>query len=744
VFGGIAVDVKDQSKNQSKATDMLITFIVAFSIIVYEIFLTRLFAVILDYNFVFLVISIATLGIGLGGYAAYQYFADFHVIRNKSVGLLALSLLAVVSLIYLLPFQGIWVYLLLGMIPFLLGGFILAGIMQSNHQNVHAIYFLDLVGAGLGAVGAIYLMNEWNPIRTIGFLTFILFAVYLFSRFRTLSNAIKLVHGVVLVLLIYNVVNPILQQFEFTSYRTSPYTAFYNQPDADIIFSQWNAFSRTDVFDARTPELLYMTIDGAAVSPISKFSRDFAEVEYLRQTTGYLAYQEQPNERALIIGVGSGQEVLMAKMAGFEEIEAVDINQGSFDAVHELFDFSGDVFNLEGVQAIVSDGRNYIRQTTNQYDLIYLSLVMKHSEQGLGLALTENFIFTQEAVADYMEKLTGQGRVAFLLHDEKELYKIIYAAEEYLREKGIPAEEIKNHMAVIGTYQHFGHVVDGMGGSKITRPLLLISKQPFEPSAAKSLHNTTAQIEQIIVHIPYVSDNYQGLTEMLQAENINVAANRDDQPFFYHKMKGIPQTLIIALLITAVFALFLAKHPALSLGQNLYFSGVAIGFMLIEVTLVQRLVLPLGHPTVSFVLVLGVLLVAGGMGSYFSKKWRIAREQRYLPFLLVALLAVGIHALIGWYIENPVSFLQENRVFWIGLLLFPLGFFMGMPFPYGLSQVKEHQTAMSWGFNGVMTVAGSLSAAALSIAFGFTVTMLVGAAIYFLLYVVHPYLKIGQ
>ncbi|GAB7388535.1 hypothetical protein BSNK01_23730 [Bacillaceae bacterium] len=731
--------MKESKRNVG--ADMFIMFFVSFSLIVYEVFLTRLFAVILDYNFVFLVIALATLGIGLGGYITYRYFSHFAVLRDRCIGLFALSMILLLFLIYLLPFQGIIVYSLLALIPFLLGGFILAGIVQAYHTNVNVIYFADLVGAGTGAAGAVFLLNLLNPLRTVGLLSLLMFFVYYLIRFRERGIGTKLVSRLVLVALMVYLIYPFLENYEFKAYRTSPYTTFSGEPDAKIIFTEWNAFSRTDVYDADDDDFLYITVDGGAVSPISKFSGDLKEVDYLRSTTGFLAFHDQPNERALIIGVGSGQEVLMAQMAGFREIEAVDINKGSFDAVRELSDFSGNPFRQKGVKAIVSDGRNYIRQTKKKYDLIYLSLVLKQSESGLGLSLTENYIFTQEAIAEYMNKLNGRGRLAFLLHDEKELYKILYAAETYFREQGLPEKEIKNRIAVIETYQHFGYVVEGMDGTMITRPLIVIKKEPFTQQAARELKKGALRSQQIPVHIPYVLDRFKPLQAMLQKEKIHVQANRDDMPFFYHKTQGIPFSLIFALLTTLFIASLIAKRSVLSTGQIVYFSGVAVAFMFIEVTLVQRLVLFLGHPTLAFVVVLGVLLVSGGIGSLLATRWRFGRARRYFPLLFTALAAVGVHVITGWYDDHLRDLSQSEKILLIGITLFFLGFFMGMPFPYALSRVRKHQVAISWALNGIMTVAGSLLAAFLSLMFGFTFTLMAGAAIYALLYVLFPSLK---
>lgn len=340
-----------------------------------------------------------------------------------------------------------------------------------------------------------------------------------------------------------------------------------------------------------------------------------------------------------------------------------------------------------------------------------------------------------------MSKLSDDGRLAFLVHDDIELNKIMNVAKLYYQERGITEEEMRKYMAIVGTYQHLGHVVIGMGGSQITRPLIIISKQPFDKETAASLLASAQQIEQIPIHIPYAYDRYELINEMFNKQKVNIAANRDDMPFFYNKSDRLPVTLPIALFITLIIALFMIRGKVFSSGQAVYFSGVAIGFMLIEITLIQKFILPLGHPTLSFVIVLGVLLATGGVGSFFSKKWT-SYHGRYTPLLLVGLLAALVNAIVGWYYENPFEWSQTYRVLAAVTLLFPLGFFMGMPFPFGLSKLERHQTAMSWGFNGIMTVAGSLLATMMSLTFGFTVTVLLGAAIYVLLFALQPLLKL--
>lgn len=719
--------------------DMTVVFFSSLAMIIFEIFLSRFFSVILDYNYVFLIISLATLGIGVGGYLAYKWNERFLEMNTSILGIFSVSMILVVLAMYALPYRGIVFYALCAILPFILGGLILAGTMQSSKNQVHILYFVDLVAAGIGSAGAIFLMNAINPIQTIVLITFVLILVYLVVSYRKTGRWSKLVYTIVLMGLGLNLVYPFLDLIEFKAYRTSPFTVFSKRPDAEIVYTHWDAFSKTDVYDTKD-ELLYMTIDGSALSPISKYSKELKEVDYLLTTTGALAFQHGPKRSVLIIGAGGGQEVLTAQMSGFQEIDAVDINKGSFDAVHALAGLSGDFFRQNGVKEIISDGRSYIKETTKKYDLIYLSLVKKQSENGLGLALTENFIYTQEALKDYMNRLNSDGRLAFLLHDDTELNKMMYAARKYYQGQGMYEKSFKNYIAVVGTYQHLGHVLVGMNGPVINRPLLILQKQPMDREMAQSLLDSTLHIQQIPIHIPYINDQYGTLQALFNTQHVNVNSNRDNRPFFYNKTNHFPMGLVVAIMIATLVAAFLLRRRVLSSGQAIYFSGIAIGFMLLEVTFIQKLSLPLGHPTRSFVTVLGVLLVAGGIGSYCSKRGKTI-YRRYSPLLIIGFLALLANTLVGLF-DHSLEIPETYRMFIIVVLLFPLGFFMGMPFPYGLSHLKREQVAMSWGVNGVMTVVGSLLAAAVSLTFGFTVTIWIGAAIYILLFIFQPTVKL--
>ncbi len=725
--------------------DAIMTFAAAFSFIVYEVFLSRFFAVISDNNYVFLTISLATLGIGLGGFMAYKTAGRIYQFRNVWLGLFALFLIVSVFVLYVFPYQGIWFYSPVALLPFFTGGALLAAIMQQHKQQIRLIYCADLAGAGIGAVSSIVLMSLFDPITTISLLAAILFGIGVSIDFHRLRALRKFVFLLIFTLLLVNTVIPFSQYLPFQAFETSPSNVFQGNTKSKVMYTEWNSFSRTDVYDDANGELLYITIDGGAVSPISKYTGDLNEVDYLRSTTSFLAFEDiLDKKRALIIGAGGGQEVLAAQLAGFKEIEAVDINPGSFRAVQTVASFSGDVFNQPGVKAIVSDGRNYIRQTQNRYDLIYLSLVKKESENGLGLALTENYIFTEEAIREYLNKLKPGGRLAFLLHDESELMKVLNATEKSLRFEGIHHNQLQNHLAVIGTYQHLGHVVWGFNGSRITRPLVIVTKAPFSLESAQRLKVEAENKQQIPVHIPKIYDRYADLYRTFSISQNQLLSNRDDMPYFYNKANGVPVQLVILTIGTILITLMLAVRTKYSLGRTAYFSGLGIGFIVIETTLIQRLILPLGHPTLSFVLVLGVLLVSGGVGSLFFGKWFSFDKKRYTPLLWICVLTLSVNGVISWYNEQSFSLSLTYRVIAAGLILIPLGLFMGMPFPFGLTKTPEWKIALSWAINGLMTVTGSLLATMISLTLGFTAAMTIGALLYGLLYILQPKLNLSK
>jgi uncharacterized membrane protein len=230
------------------------------------------------------------------------------------------------------------------------------------------------------------------------------------------------------------------------------------------------------------------------------------------------------------------------------------------------------------------------------------------------------------------------------------------------------------------------------------------------------------------------------LDQFLVQKDYNLFPTTDDSPFFFNLNPGLPQPLKILLISTGIVLLLYL----LSLGgarnrpsalQLLFFGGLGLGYILIEVPLIQRTLLLVGNPTLALVVVLAALLLSGAVGSMFSARW--ATEKLWKHIAVSALVVTAVSMALAYGQPPLVAGLSKLsfglRLLISILLLIPLGFVMGIPFSNGLRLAGRRNDAVLpylWGWNAVTSVAGSALAASLAIWVGFRMGMLVGAVCY--------------
>jgi len=166
----------------------------------------------------------------------------------------------------------------------------------------------------------------------------------------------------------------------------------------------------------------------------------------------------------------------------------------------------------------------------------------------------------------------------------------------------------------------------------------------------------------------------------------------------------------------------------------LLFLALGVGFMFVEVPLIQKLALPLGYPTLSLSVILFSILLGGGAGALFSQRFEGARLRRYA--LICALGVVALALGFGFASDVAGRALLDLpivlRCVVVALALLPFGFALGTPFPSGLRLFArdERTVALAWALNGTASVVGSIGAAILAKSLGFTLVMALGALIY--------------
>ena len=730
-FGASPVDAPAQR--------LLGTAILSASALLLEIALTRLFSVIFFPPYVFLIISVAILGIGIGA-----AIAALRPALTQRIGLSLGSLAAAFSTILLLLFgvSGVAtelnvILLILLALPYVCFGWVLSALFSAHASASRVLYMSDLLGAGGGALLAIPLMNRFGAVNTIllAALGFALAALY-FSLGRERLLAVIGI-GVIGIAFASNAGSPFLEVDPAKLTNEKPIVAALS--DGGIVLqTRWDAFARTDLVDPGAGRPLRVYVDGGAASvmPTERARRE------LMGDIGFFPFATEQPESVFIIGPGAGLDVFFALNSGAGRIAAVEVNAASIALVESWRGYTGALYDRTEVEVIVDDGRSALRRTREKYDLIYLSQVVTLAAERGGYALSENTIYTEEAFADYLDHLEAGGQIALKLYDEVTLTRAVSTALAALRRRGLDDQQALPHLMAF---------IDG--ASSPPAPLLLVGASAFSKddslvlgAIARDVGFTPLLLPHLLVQPPLdaVASGAAPFDAIIAESDADISPATDDRPYFFQFEKGIPSSLIqpLALAAAAIAAVALAIVRGLRAGERptqrgypLLFAMLGIGFIALEIYAIQQTRLFLGHPTIAITLVLVTFLVGGGIGSGLSQAissgW-IARRPQLVTAAIVML------AIIWAWLWSPLSdHFQAQGLVARGsiaaLSLLPLALCMGVPFPQALTLVGNgggRQVALAWSVNGLMTLVGSVAAVALSITVGFSAVLWLGAAAY--------------
>ncbi len=694
-----------------------------------ELAFTRLFSAIYYPPYVFAIISLAILGIGLGaGIAALR--SELRQERYQSfymVGAAVFSIVVVLALSLSTQVQG-FIFVLVPL-PYVFIGLTFSSIFSRAPEHSTQLYMADLIGAGVGAVLSIPIMNLINPINAVlvAGLLFTVVGLYPLAR-RALQTA-----PVILMLVVF-VSNLGLSwlKIDYTPLNTAKpiQTSLTN---GQIIQTRWDAFGRTDLVKPNdgSPYVLYL--DGAAASIMPPKADDGSLIKKI----GFFPFATNQPANVLLIGPGGGLDVWFGLHSNAKEITAVEVNPASIDFVHDFGQYNDQLYNQLNVRPVVDEGRSLLRRENKQYDLIFLSQVVTLTNERLGYALTENTIYTVEAFQDYFDHLTDKGQVALVLYDEITLTRALSTVLAALRLEGMSdAQAIRHTMAF----------VDTQSGKPI--PLLMVGKAPFTREDSVTYNAVAHQIGFQPLYLPEViaqppldaiEAGTHTFADIIAQSASDISAPTDDRPFFFQFEHGLsPDLLPLLGLMTGVVVvgsiLLVISQRRIQIRavrwSPIYFAALGAGFILIEITVIQQTRLFLGHPTLAVTTSIAVMLVGGGIGSWLSGRLHV--KSPFLP--LIGVLVTAILWLLIWPLlsQNFLALPLVARILVAGLCLIPLSLFIGMPFPLGLQQVGigGGQVALAWSVNGIATVAGSIGATALATLSGYQSVLVVGIVVY--------------
>jgi hypothetical protein len=729
-----------------------------------ELIWTRILSAEFYYTFSFLILSFAILGLSMGS-LSLRLFKGLNNIKFLSVFIGLSALFSFVSPILLFKLQldfsvlfssflmilKFFAAILLLSSSFYFGGLALSLLFKTAHKDMPKLYMADMVGAGISVILCIILMNIFGTQVA----TFLISIPLLTAAFLASGKKYIPLLALILWALFVGQADDLLES--------------KRQERAPVIYEHWDAMAKIKIYEY-APNYRGMNIDNVANTPVIGFDGNIEDpmidgwdidVKNLIDRFGECTF--------LSLGSGGGADVMQALGYNAAEVYAVEVNphmnkmmlkgdpKGYIipDSIENkkdfpivtCNDFTGNMYSNERVKVISEDARTYIRRFENKFDIIYSLSSNTWAALGSGsFAFAENYIFTTEAYIDYWHALSDNG----FLSMEHQMYmpRIVSSAMDALKKMEIPDPE--KHIAVYQIPQ-------------MRRHLILMSKQPLTDeiiqNAYGKLDNGTYSAKFVLYPLtdPDSSNFYSSIiengwkSEFADAQ-INISPASDNKPFvaqlgrwknfnfenlkkisIMSDFRGFPLTkvlLLVILLVILVIVVPLCILPYAISKEKLkaapwfYFFFLGVAYISIEIVLMQKYTLYIGASFYSIATVLFSMLLASGIGSRFSERFK--NRTVFISIILLVVFNILASSFLVHVASGLPIFLRSLLT---AIMVFPLAFFMGMPFPKGTLKVGE---LIDWGFavNGAASVLGSVLIMLIVFAWGFVPALLIAAAIY--------------
>jgi hypothetical protein len=769
----------------------------SFAALLLELALTRLFSVVLFYHFAFLAISIALLGLGAGGVFAYLLKARLSGTGTRTLAALLCMANAVVVLVVLeivlhtrVALQVSWANFgrlttlyLAAAVPFFLTGLLFAVVFARETRRIPRLYGADLCGGALACLAVVPLLN-WvggpNVVLVAG--TAMAAAGTIWAGSRSLRRTAALLALALAVLIGANYSGRLIDVVYAKGMFRDP---------SWVEFARWNALSRVEV--DRQGQAKAIVIDADASTYI--MNADVAQwhntpwEDDLMSAPPALANVLRPHGEFAIIGPGGGVDVLRAVANGSPSVTGIEINPIIANTIMRgrYADYAKHLYDRPDVHIHVTDGRSFLRSTPQKFDVVQMTLVDTWASTAAGaFALSENNLYTVEAFREYFDHLKPDGMIAITrweFRHPREALRIVAVAMEALHRLGVANPARNFIVACQGSLNEDGIPV-----------VVLAKKTPFTAAEEAAVNSHLDDFPQLNpLYLP--SDPGENPFSDLIASNdpyafargyaYNVAPVTDNNPFFFFTLKpeqilgekglrsgidwkvnlGVLVLLLVlvislvAVLVFLILPLILrstrGSHARQSPLPLLYFVAVGLGYIMVEIAFIQRFVLFLGHPTYALTVVIFLLMISSGAGSLFSRLWLPRTDLCWIPLVLVIVTLLADVFFLPGRLAALVGMDFGYRLVISGVLLIPLGFVMGMPFPTGLRALaalpspefpagdgaSDNSVEWAWAMNAAASVLGSVLAMVIAIQFGLTVTLTCGAAAYLIALLLMPALR---
>jgi hypothetical protein len=648
------------------------------------------------------------------------------------------------------------------------------------------IYSSDLTGAGTGALLVLVLLNIASPEYAILIASTLCLTGTLFIGKRAMV-ILSFLFLFINMLLFF--VHPDFIKINMSQYKSLP--VYLKYPGAQHLESYNSSYSRLDTF--RSPGIRYapglslkflnqlpdqtgLAIDGAGINVITSVA-DESSLKFLEFLPASVAFETVNNNEVLIIDPRGGLHVLLARYYGAHKIHKIESDPFVLKIVKDKFsEYSGGIFETDSWTGY---GRNFLHRSADRlksekrqyYDLIDLPMTGTSVTGNFGIS--EDYRYTVEAFTEYLGSLKENGIISinlYLIPPARTEFRILATIAAAFDESGI--NNFPANIAAIRSWDSLS---------------LLVKKSPFTSFEIENIKKFAVNRNFDLVYYPGISqeetnqyiksssDTYLGFKNIINPDTRSLFIDNylfdikpvyDDNPFFhyflkssnikaiYHAMGGnllyfinngylLPVILLVIMLLgffvilTPVLINTAWNRTAIKPVRHLmtpvlvYFGMIGLGFMLIEISVIQNSILVLENPSYSVAVIIAVILISSGIGSMLGSRFPVIATPFSLLFL-AALICV-------YNLSQPILFSKISslglyaRIPAVSIAIFPMGFLMGLPLPMGIKLISQRNKALipwAWAINASLSVLAPILAIMIAISAGFNAVIWISALAY--------------
>ncbi len=763
-------------------------FILSAAALAYEVLLISLFSIVHWHHFAFMVISFALLGYGASGSLISVFrrwlLDNYDRVFIANILLFGLSSIACFVIVQQLPFNTLEIlwdssqwqrllltYLLL-MLPFFFVANAIALTMMRFHQQIPLIYGIDLIGAGIGAVSVMALLQIFSAetlltLLAIGGLTAGLFA---------LSNLSKRQKQLTASTLLLCMLAVSLMPHKWLDLRLSEYKGLAQTlliKDTSLRLSHSSPVSQTDVVSSPLvpfrhapglslqsptgpPEQLAVFRDGDEMTAIDH-ATDESSLEYYGYMSSALPYHVRSSpQNTLILASATGAQILQAHLYQIPRIDAVEPDkQLSLLITEQYADYYG-WQNLKQKVTIHDISPRGFAASEKNYDLVIMGPSGASTGGSAGVhALSTSYDYTVEALQSYLMQLAPDGLLSLTQWTStpaRGALKLFATAVAAMKQNGINHPE--NNIAWIRSWNTATLLLknSSLTAEEINRVRDFSLSRSFDlawlPGIRPEEVNQFQLLQEPVFYLAAQSILKGRDNSFIKEYKYNIQATTDNKPYFNHYFKwsslkeflslpgqagismigvGYP-TLLITLAQASIAAFFLILLPLLFMKVDkkkaadrhrniiIYFLAIGLAFLFIEIAFIQQFTLILSQPLYAVAVALCAFLIFSGLGSLYVQYRIKTALMPIVPVLLRrSVILIGVitvfYIVVLPLISSTIMALPETvRIISAFVLAAPLAFFMGMPFPLGMATLQQTSpNLIPWAW-GINGCASVLSA----------------------------------